>query len=64
MDDIDAGGGFYGFRGEVLASISDISVLEIVTKAYGKPHAYRKVMKVCVVTLFIVCFWKITSDYL
>lgn len=37
----------FGFRGEALASISDISLLEITTKAVGRPNGYRKVMKVC-----------------
>lgn len=36
----------FGFRGEALASISDISLLEITTKAVGRPNGYRKVMKV------------------
>ncbi|KAL0660365.1 hypothetical protein Bca4012_080950 [Brassica carinata] len=35
----------FGFRGEALASISDISLLEITTKAVGRPNGYRKVMK-------------------
>ncbi|CAA7035665.1 unnamed protein product [Microthlaspi erraticum] len=35
----------FGFRGEALASISDISLLEITTKATGRPNGYRKVMK-------------------
>ncbi|XWS33960.1 hypothetical protein CRYUN_Cryun22dG0127500 [Craigia yunnanensis] len=32
-------------RGEALASISDIALVEIVTKAYGKPNGYREVTK-------------------
>lgn len=29
-----------------MASISDVSLLEILTKAYGRANGYRKVMKV------------------
>lgn len=36
----------FGFQGEALGSISDVSLLEIVTKARGRPNGYRKVMKV------------------
>lgn len=36
----------FGFRGEALCSIADVSVVEIITKAQGMPHGYRKIMKV------------------
>ncbi|XP_020554294.1 DNA mismatch repair protein MLH3 isoform X2 [Sesamum indicum] len=35
----------FDFHGEALCSISDVSLLEIVTKARGKPNGYRKIMK-------------------
>ncbi|KAL3828072.1 hypothetical protein ACJIZ3_016874 [Penstemon smallii] len=35
------------FHGEALCSISHISLLEIVTKARGKPNGYKKIMKNC-----------------
>lgn len=41
----DAASGSFGSRGEALASISDVSLLEVVTKASGRPNGYRKVMK-------------------
>ncbi|XP_030535941.1 DNA mismatch repair protein MLH3 isoform X2 [Rhodamnia argentea] len=47
LDDIDSCSGSFGSRGEALASISDIAVLEITTKAPGKPNGYRKVLKGC-----------------
>ncbi|KAK8937199.1 DNA mismatch repair protein MLH3 [Platanthera zijinensis] len=34
-----------GFRGEALSSISDISLVEIRSKARGKPNAYCKIIK-------------------
>ncbi|KAA8547596.1 hypothetical protein F0562_004025 [Nyssa sinensis] len=47
LSDMDAATGSFGFRGEALGSISDVSLLEIVTKAHGRPNGYRKVMKGC-----------------
>ncbi|GMH23998.1 hypothetical protein Nepgr_025841 [Nepenthes gracilis] len=35
----------FGFLGEALCSISDISLLEIITRTHGRPNGYRKVMK-------------------
>ncbi|KAL5201189.1 hypothetical protein ABZP36_035543 [Zizania latifolia] len=35
----------FGFNGEVLASLSDISVVEIRTKACGRPNSYCKIIK-------------------
>ncbi|XP_015576355.2 DNA mismatch repair protein MLH3 isoform X2 [Ricinus communis] len=43
--DMDAANESFGFRGEALASISDVSLLEIITKARGRPNGYRKVLK-------------------
>ncbi|WZZ76786.1 hypothetical protein YC2023_088156 [Brassica napus] len=43
--DVETASESFGFRGEALASISDISLLEITTKAVGRPNGYRKVMK-------------------
>ncbi|KAK9713418.1 hypothetical protein RND81_06G026000 [Saponaria officinalis] len=37
--------GTFGFRGEVLCSIADISLIDIATKIQGSPNGYRKVMK-------------------
>ncbi|XP_047310426.1 DNA mismatch repair protein MLH3 [Impatiens glandulifera] len=39
--------GSFGLRGESLSSMSDISLLEIVTRTHGRPHGYSKVMKGC-----------------
>ncbi|KAK6924577.1 MutL, C-terminal, dimerization [Dillenia turbinata] len=32
----------FGFRGQALGSISDVSLLEIITKTHGRPNGYRK----------------------
>ncbi|KAL3629906.1 hypothetical protein CASFOL_026218 [Castilleja foliolosa] len=42
---MDTGTETLDFHGEALSSISDISLLEIVTKARGKPNGYKKIMK-------------------
>ncbi|XP_034683209.1 DNA mismatch repair protein MLH3 isoform X6 [Vitis riparia] len=47
LTEMDAATGSFGFRGEALGSISDVSLLEIVTKTQGRPNGYRKVMKGC-----------------
>lgn len=49
LADMDVVSENFGFRGEALSSIADVSVLDIVTKARGRPNGYRKVMKVHVV---------------
>lgn len=55
LDDIDSFSGSFGSRGEALASISDIAVLEITAKAPGKPNGYRKVLKVLITHHWIKC---------
>lgn len=45
--------GSFGYRGEALSSISDVSLLEVITKAHGRPNGYRKVMKAWIV---LQCF--------
>ncbi|XP_006340851.1 DNA mismatch repair protein MLH3 isoform X5 [Solanum tuberosum] len=44
-DDMHAFPASFGFKGEALSSISDVSLLEIVTKTHGRPNGYRKVLK-------------------
>ncbi|MCD7448699.1 hypothetical protein HAX54_045638 [Datura stramonium] len=44
-DDMHAFPASFGFKGESLSSISDFSLLEIVTKTHGRPNGYRKVLK-------------------
>lgn len=43
---VDASTENLDFHGEALCSISDVALLEIVTKARGKPDGYRKILKV------------------
>ncbi|XP_077220026.1 MUTL protein homolog 3 isoform X2 [Tasmannia lanceolata] len=45
LSEMDAGIESFGFRGEALGSLSDVSLLEVVTKARGRPNGYRKVIK-------------------
>lgn len=45
-DDMHAFPTSFGFKGEALNSISDVSLLEIVSKIQGRPNGYRKVLKV------------------
>ncbi|KAG5245448.1 DNA mismatch repair protein [Salix suchowensis] len=45
LADMDVASGNFGFRGEALSSIADVSVLDVLTKARGRPNGYRKVMK-------------------
>ncbi|KAK4777600.1 hypothetical protein SAY87_017787 [Trapa incisa] len=39
--------GSFGSHGEALSSISDISLIEIITKTHGSPNGYRKLLKGC-----------------
>ncbi|KAJ8625651.1 hypothetical protein MRB53_034181 [Persea americana] len=45
LAEMDVGVESLGFRGEALGSLSDVCLLEVITKARGKPNGYRKVIK-------------------
>ncbi|CAL5371307.1 unnamed protein product [Camellia sinensis] len=47
LANINAISGSFGYRGEALSSISNVSLLEVITKAHGRPNGYREVMKGC-----------------
>lgn len=46
MVDLESGVKTLGFRGEALSSLSDMGILEIVTRVRGSPNTYKKVLKV------------------
>lgn len=45
MDDVESSSTSFGSNGEALASLSDISVVEVRTKARGRPNSYCKIIK-------------------
>ncbi|XP_019182752.1 PREDICTED: DNA mismatch repair protein MLH3 isoform X2 [Ipomoea nil] len=45
LDDMNSVPLSFGYRGEALSSITAVSLVEIVTKAHGRPNGYRKVLK-------------------
>ncbi|XP_074584973.1 DNA mismatch repair protein MLH3-like [Curcuma longa] len=45
LDDIKVGSHGLGSEGDMMLSLSDISIVEIRTKARGKPNAYCKIIK-------------------
>uniref|UniRef100_A0ACD5YCS6 Uncharacterized protein n=1 Tax=Avena sativa TaxID=4498 RepID=A0ACD5YCS6_AVESA len=45
MDDMESTSRSFGSNGEALASLSDISVVEVRTKARGRPNSYCKIIK-------------------
>lgn len=54
MGDIESSTKSLGFRGEALGSLADVSLVEVRTKARGKPNAYHKIIKACI----FFGFWK------
>ncbi|KAH0718841.1 hypothetical protein KY285_014872 [Solanum tuberosum] len=58
-DDMHAFPASFGFKGEALSSVSDVSLLEIVSKTHVRRHGYRKhsvyrTTSVCTLELMIV----------
>ncbi|PIA46727.1 hypothetical protein AQUCO_01500339v1 [Aquilegia coerulea] len=47
LAEMDVASETFGFRGEALSSLSDISLIEVTTKAHGRPNGYRKIIKGC-----------------
>jgi len=45
MEDKELSPRSFGLNGEALASLSDISVVEVRTKARGRPNSYCKIIK-------------------
>ncbi|KAI5079106.1 hypothetical protein GOP47_0006777 [Adiantum capillus-veneris] len=45
MVELESGVATLGFRGEALSSLSDIGVVEIITRTRGSPNTYKKIMK-------------------
>ncbi|KAL5706128.1 hypothetical protein ACHQM5_024336 [Ranunculus cassubicifolius] len=47
LAEMDVASENFGFRGETLGSLSDVALLEVTTKARGRPTGYRKIIKGC-----------------